>query len=200
LHIVDTALASAAERAGIHLACYPGCAVCCFGPFPITQADAARLRSGLDKFAQSNPIAATAIVQRAVSARERLATGAPSFPGNPATGHLTDDFDEAAFAARFSDLACPVLDPDSGHCLLHESRPIACRLYGLPSRVDGHDLPPCPLCFKRATTDEIETSRAIIDLRSWDPPECETSPSDSLPEDAQRTLVAYALGTRSLHS
>jgi Fe-S-cluster containining protein len=47
IRIVDAALAEAARRAGPWLACRPGCAECCIGPFEITSLDARRLREGL---------------------------------------------------------------------------------------------------------------------------------------------------------
>ncbi|HEY0566332.1 MAG TPA: YkgJ family cysteine cluster protein, partial [Terriglobales bacterium] len=97
---------------------------------------------------------------------------------------LTHSVDEAEFAGRHANLACPALEPDSGSCLLYEHRPIACRTYGPPLRLDGEDLPPCPLCFKRASADEIEHARVEIDTRTLE------APSD-VPEG--RTLIAYAL-------
>ena len=74
-----------------------------------------------------------------------------------------------------------MLDPESGRCLLHEARPIACRLYGLPSRVNGVDLPHCPLCFKRAQPHEIEAARVVIDF-----------PDDDGAIESGRTVIAWA--------
>ncbi len=62
VQIVDAALAEATLKAGAWLACRPGCTDCCIGPFPISAADAARLRQGL---AEIEPVRAAAIVQRA---------------------------------------------------------------------------------------------------------------------------------------
>src|SRR5512146_2180364 len=47
IQIVDAAMAEAARKAGPWLACRPGCAECCIGPFEITTLDAQRLREGL---------------------------------------------------------------------------------------------------------------------------------------------------------
>jgi Fe-S-cluster containining protein len=183
IQIVDDALAEAARLAGEHLACYAGCAVCCFGPFPITVRDAERLRRG---WLHADPAVATEIAQRATAARVQLAD---AFPGDAASGLLNADIDEAAFAAQHENLACPVLDPDSGQCSLYDARPIACRLYGLPTRVDGHDAPHCPLCFRRAAPNEIEAARAII--------ESPASVRDHDEEQA-RTVIAYAIPVLSL--
>jgi Fe-S-cluster containining protein len=59
IQLVDAALAEAVRRAGPWLACRPGCAECCLGPFEISGADAARLREGL------------AVIDPAVAARIR---------------------------------------------------------------------------------------------------------------------------------
>src|ERR1700686_1500125 len=47
VQIVDAALAQTARKSGDWLACRKGCTQCCFGPFPISQLDAVRLRKGL---------------------------------------------------------------------------------------------------------------------------------------------------------
>src|SRR5580704_17105141 len=47
IQIVDAALAEAVRKSGAWLACRPGCCECCMGPFPFSEADAARLRDGL---------------------------------------------------------------------------------------------------------------------------------------------------------
>ena len=51
VQIVDRTMDEATRLAGAHLACHKGCAVCCFGPFPITMADALRLQRGLQELA-----------------------------------------------------------------------------------------------------------------------------------------------------
>lgn len=181
VQIVDAGMQQAVERSGARLACYRGCAVCCFGPFPITLLDARRLQRGLAALEEVDGDAAAAIRERAVAAANKLA---PSFPGDPDTGVLADDVDEATFAAQHANLACPALDPVSGACLLYEHRPIACRTYGPPLRLDGEDLPPCPLCFKGASAHEIDRARVTVETRSLHT-QCDVP--------AERTLIAYAL-------
>lgn len=61
VQIVDAALAEAARRAGRWLACRPGCAECCIGPFEISSLDASRLREGL---ACVDPAVAARILER----------------------------------------------------------------------------------------------------------------------------------------
>jgi Fe-S-cluster containining protein len=71
---------------------------------------------------------------------------------------------EEIFSTTFAHVACPVLDPADGRCELYDVRPISCRTYGPPVRIGDEDLPPCRLCFTRATTADIEAARVEIDL------------------------------------
>ena len=48
IQIVDAVMAEAVRKGGAWIACRPGCTQCCIGVFPISESDAARLRSGLD--------------------------------------------------------------------------------------------------------------------------------------------------------
>jgi Fe-S-cluster containining protein len=180
VQIVDAAMAEANARSGAHLACYPGCAVCCFGPFPITQLDAGRLQRGLLQLETTDPETAREIRERAANAIRQLSH---DFPGNAESGtlHLAPE-EEGAFAAQYSDLACPALSPQSGMCLLYEHRPIACRTYGPPLLLNGEKLPPCPLCFKRASSEEVEDARVSLEI-----------PNESDDVDVPRTLIAFAL-------
>ena len=182
IQIADAAMAEAARRSGEHLACHPGCAVCCFGPFPITQLDAIRLRYGLALLAEADPQCADELRLRAQAAASKLSQ---DFPGDLSTGTVCLTHDEVAdFAAQHADLACPALSPDSGACLLYEHRPIACRTYGPPLTIDGEDIPPCPLCFKHAEEAEIESARVLLNLADC---KAEIEGEDS------RTLIAFAL-------
>lgn len=182
IQIADEAMVEAARRSGAHLACYRGCAVCCFGPFPITRRDAVRLQDGLAHLAQTNPECADEIRARAETAIAKLSK---DFPGDISTGAISLSSDEVAdYAAQHADLVCPALSPDSGACLLYEHRPMPCRTYGPPLTVDGEDIPPCPLCFKHAKEAEIEFARVALDLADYEP---------EMEMDDSRTLIAFAL-------
>lgn len=154
LQIADAQLAEAARLAGAHLHCHAGCAVCCFGPFLITGIDVWRLRLGLEE-------APTAL---AVAIRQRAAAVAAIFEADPLFPLLHEDDDaQQRFIQQHQGVACPALDPDSGHCQLYAHRPLACRTYGPPTVLDGAALPPCPLCFKGATAADVEAARVTID-------------------------------------
>jgi Fe-S-cluster containining protein len=184
--IIDTALASAAERSGPWLACRPGCHQCCIGVFPITPLDAATLREGL---AAAPEDVRRRILTRAHASREALL--ALGFPGNPATGELfTEPSHEDAFDDYANDEVCPVLDPATGTCDLYAHRPVQCRTFGPPARDEEGALAVCELCFVDAPEDEV--ARCEMDL-SWRDLEQDLIAAID-PED-QPTLIAFALRT-----
>jgi Fe-S-cluster containining protein len=153
VQIVDAALASATLRSGSHLVCRPGCTQCCHGAFAISQQDAARLRAGLDLLTQTDIARADGLRARVAASLARLA---PAFPGDPATGILTEgDKAAEAFEEFANDEPCPVLDPTTGTCDLYEHRPILCRTFGPPGCTEDGNLAACELCYTEATTEEI---------------------------------------------
>ncbi len=184
--ILDTALASATERAGDWLACRPGCHQCCVGVFAISQFDAEQLREGL---ALAPAEVAGRIRSRAAQSRARLLE---EFPGDPATGQLfTEPQHEEAFPEFANHEPCPVLDPDTGTCDLYAFRPVQCRTFGPPVRDADDQLTVCELCFVDAPADEV--ARCEMD-QGWRPQE------DALIDVAEKqsglfgpTLVAFAL-------
>jgi Fe-S-cluster containining protein len=154
VQILDAALADAARKSGVWLACRPGCMQCCVGPFAISPLDAARLQEGLRQLGRSDPPRAERIRQRTRASVTRLT---PAFPGDPATGFLFDDADsEAAFAEFADDEVCPALDPHTGTCDLYAWRPMTCRTFGPPVRSGPEQgLAVCELCYHGATDQEI---------------------------------------------
>jgi Fe-S-cluster containining protein len=151
----------AAANAGQWLACRPGCAECCFGPFPITRLDVRRLRIGLSLLGESDPRRALAVRRRAEQAVAVLAEG---FPGDPVTGRLTGEEPTLdRFFERHGSLPCPALDPGTQRCDLYAWRPVSCRTYGPPTRFGDERSPPCRLCFVDASAESIEASRMVPD-------------------------------------
>ncbi len=181
IQIVDAALGSATARSGGHLVCRPGCSQCCHGVFEITGLDAERLRDGLKQVEADDAAKAGRIVGRLEAARAHLL---PFFPGDPASGLLSDDAEQIELFEEWAHAdACPVLDPETQTCDLYAYRPILCRTFGPPIRNDHADpdagLAICELCFTTAT--EEETLAAEMDS-SWRPLE---------PQDAP-TIIAFA--------
>jgi Fe-S-cluster containining protein len=189
VQIMDAALAEAARRAGNWLACQPGCTQCCHGAFAIDALDAERLRAGMEALCAAAPAAAAAIETRA---RQWLAEHLAAFPGDPATGLLgQSDEDQARFEDFANDAACPALNPATGLCDVYAWRPMTCRVFGPPVRmnvrtVEGDSLGCCELCFVGATEAEIAACEMPI------PHELE---SRLLAETGQsgETVVAFAL-------
>jgi Fe-S-cluster containining protein len=167
LQIVDTAFADSARRSGEHLVCRPGCTQCCHGAFAINPLDALRLRTALAQLAVTEPEQATAIEERA---RHYLAEFGPSFPGDQATGILSESNEaQDAFEDFANDAPCPVLNPNTGLCDLYAARPMTCRVFGPPVRVQSEPAEAseegfaiCELCFTNATEEEIAAAEMIV--------------------------------------
>jgi Fe-S-cluster containining protein len=184
IQIMAASWSDAARRAGSHLACGPGCTQCCHGPFRINALDVARLRDGMEQLRSTQPALAAAIERRAQS---WIDTYAADFPGDPATGALSD-CQEAE--ERFQDLAddapCSALDPATGRCCVYAWRPMTCRVFGPPVRQESGALGCCELCFTAAETEEIEACEMFV------PHDLESTIVAEM-ADASETVVAYAL-------
>src|SRR5215467_8127103 len=192
VQIVDAALAEAACKSGEWLACRKGCTQCCYGPFPISQLDAARLREGMRELEATDPVRAARVRDRA---RESVVRLAPNFPGDSATGILAQDEEaEARFADFADDEPCPALDPATGMCDLYAFRPMTCRTFGPPVRSGPEGgLGVCELCYHGASDKEI----AACEMKP-DPDGLE----ETLVEEAEQsagvrgnTIVAFVLGS-----
>jgi Fe-S-cluster containining protein len=146
VHIVDAAMAEAVRKSGAWLACKPGCTPCCMGPFPIAEADAARLREGLRELERQDRDRAAKVRERAAQWLER------------------DDVE---------DEACPALDPASGLCDLYEARPITCRVFGPAVRSGGDAVGACELCYVGASDEEI--AACAVEIKPWAEDEEETT-------------------------
>ena len=189
VQIVDAAVADAARRSGAWLLCGPGCTQCCIGVFPISQLDAARLREGLALLTASDPERAAAVRQRAEASVARLSD---EFPGDPEIGAL--DESRAEMLEDFAnDEPCPALDPATGLCDVYSARPMTCRVFGPPLRVEG-GLGVCELCFRGATEEEIAGCEVHLDCESLE--ESVSAEAERVSGRGGDTLVAWALLAR----
>ncbi len=136
VQIVDAALAEAVRKGGAWIACKPGCADCCLGPFPITQLDAQRLREGLAQLREADPDCAARVVERAL-----MAVSAQECEHDP----------------------CPALDPEFGTCDLYAARPLTCRTFGPALRWNSEAIGVCELCFTGASDEEIAACAVTLD-------------------------------------
>jgi len=158
VQIVDAALADVARRAGERLVCRLGCTQCCYGAFAISALDVLRLRAGMEALRHEEPDLAAEIERRA---RNWIAVHGVEFPGDVATGLLGESEEERERFEEFAnEEACPALDPASGRCDVYAWRPMTCRVFGPPIRMDagmghGEALGHCELCFAGASEQEI---------------------------------------------
>lgn len=185
VQIMDAALAAAAERAGSWLACKPGCTQCCHGAFAINALDAARLCAGMIELRAADPARAEAIEDRA---RAWIAEHGRDFPGDLPTGLLgTSEEEQALFEEFANDTACPALNPATGLCDVYAWRPMTCRVFGPPTRMEeGQALGCCELCFVGASEQEIAACEMPV---PWELEQQLTAQT----EDTGETVVAFAL-------
>jgi len=182
VQIMDAALADAATRAGAWLVCKPGCTQCCHGAFAINALDVARLQTALHA---ADPETAQALRARAQS---WIAASGADFPGDPQTGVLfTSEESQALFDDFANDAPCPALNPETGLCDVYEGRPMTCRVFGPPTRLEENGaLGCCELCFVGASEAEITACEMPV------PHELEEQLLAEIGDTAE-TTVAFAL-------
>lgn len=189
VQIMDASLAVAARQAGEWLVCRLGCTQCCYGVFAINPLDALRLSAGMDALRSSEPALAAEVERRA---RAWIAEYGADFPGDVETGLLGEsDAERERFEEFANEAACPALDPATGRCDVYAWRPMTCRVFGPPVRMDagtevGVALGHCELCFAGASRSEIAACEMPV------PHELEAELLDELPSKGE-TIVAFAL-------
>ena len=189
VRIVDAALADAALRSGEWLVCRLGCTQCCYGAFSISALDALRLRAGMKILRATEPALAAEIERRA---QGWIAEHGADFPGDLAAGLLGESEEERERFEEFANEApCPALDPATGRCDVYPWRPMTCRVFGPPIRMDGgmgegDALGHCELCFAGASEYEVAACELPV------PHELEAELLDEIGARGE-TVVAFAL-------
>jgi Fe-S-cluster containining protein len=149
--------------------------------------DAGRLGTGLEVLKAEKPALAAEIVRRA---QAWIAEYGVEFPGDPKTGLIGDSEQERERFEEFAnDAACPALNPETGCCDVYAWRPMTCRVFGPPVRMEQDEesgLGCCELCFAGANDDEI----AACEMRV--PHEEESRLLDEMGVRGE-TVVAFAL-------
>lgn len=110
------------------VSCKRGCTDCChalFGLFPI---EAAYLR---DRFAKLDPAVQQEVLKRADQAEKQLTRFQTMMSEAQA-----DDAEVQPYALARERIRCPLLN-DQGDCVLYSYRPVTCRIYGIPTTVQG---------------------------------------------------------------
>jgi Fe-S-cluster containining protein len=143
----------------------------------------------MEALRKSEPLVAAEIERRA---RAWVAENEAEFPGDPRTGLLGEsDANRERFEEFANEAACPALDPATGRCELYAWRPMTCRVFGPPIRMEacaaeGEALGHCELCFAGASTAEV----AACEMRI--PHDFEARLLDEVPLRGE-TVVAFAL-------
>ncbi|MDH3453702.1 MAG: YkgJ family cysteine cluster protein [Desulfuromonadales bacterium] len=134
LNEVDAWFTSCLQVGGSTLACRGGCSACCRALFDITLLDAWLLK---EAFANLPADVQAQVVARCQPRRSELLDRWPEL-SNP---YLLNGLPEAEwlFMPEEDLTPCPLLD-EQGYCLVYMSRPLTCRLHGLPNiDVSGED-------------------------------------------------------------
>jgi len=142
--------------------CSKGCRDCCLGLFDVSLVDGDLLREGL---AAVEPAVRDDIRSRAAAVLARLREIYPDL-GDTLDGWDPDDVDDLCDA--LGDVECPVLGP-AGECRLYASRPMTCRMSGVPIvDVSGETVYPegCAKCLlKPAETPRLDCASLRRDER-----------------------------------
>lgn len=114
------------------VACHEGCSDCCHALFDLPLIEAVYLRY---KFAAAFPIGAerSAILERAGQSDRQI----HKIKRNAFAASQKGTGNDAILAAIGKERSrCPLLD-ENDRCALYESRPVTCRVYGIPTAIGG---------------------------------------------------------------
>lgn len=113
--------------AGDQISCKQGCSACCRGLFDITLLDACLLRDGFMRLSFQQQL-------NVVGKSEQRITSVRTFWPDFEAPFLLNCYPEEQWDQAMPDddeTPCPLLD-EQGNCLLYDSRPMTCRLHGVP--------------------------------------------------------------------
>lgn len=114
------------------VACKEGCSDCCHALFDLSLAEAMYLNRAFNRAFGHGP-ERSAILSRAAEIDRRLTRLKRDLFRAEKDGESPQAI--LARAAQVK-LPCPLLDDDQ-RCLLYESRPVTCRIYGVPTAIGG---------------------------------------------------------------
>lgn len=123
---VDAWFSGCLEAGGTALSCRGGCSACCRGLFDITLLDAVLLKNAFAALIASTQ---EEVLQKCSLRLAELQQRWPTLQPPYLLNNLPDD--------QWTDMPddetpCPLLDTQ-GRCLVYASRPLTCRLHGLPN-------------------------------------------------------------------
>lgn len=124
---VDSWFAHCSLVAGDQISCQRGCSACCRGLFDITLLDACLLQDGFKQLGVAEKQSISVLAQQGIEAIHPIW---PDF-GQP---YLLNSYPEEEWELVMpeeDETPCPLLGKD-GLCLVYDSRPMTCRLNGIP--------------------------------------------------------------------
>ena len=116
-----------AEEYGSCIKCDLHCSDCCHAVFGLFLIEAAYLREHFEQMKDTAMQEALARCERADRDMERIQKMLEAFEDDPQMRHYT---------LAKERVRCPLLD-NQDECVLYHRRPITCRLYGIPTRIQG---------------------------------------------------------------
>ena len=129
-YLVDEAEAAfhrVALEHGSCIKCDLHCSDCCHAVFGLFLIEAAYLREHFEQMKDKAMQEALDRCERADKEMEKLQKMLETFADDPQMQHYT---------LAKERVRCPLLD-DQDECVLYHRRPITCRLYGIPTRIQG---------------------------------------------------------------
>lgn len=127
LNEVDTWFRRCSLAAGEQIACQRGCSACCRGLFDITLLDAFLVKDGFDRLPQTVRGHSHRLARRRLnSVQHRWPAFAAPFLLN---AYPEEEWD--AVMPEDDETPCSLLG-DDGYCMIYDSRPMTCRLHGIP--------------------------------------------------------------------
>lgn len=124
---VDAIFSTMTERYPQCVTCHPACSDCCHALFDLSLVEAMYLNKAFNKKFEYGR-ERSQVLERASEQDRHLAKLKRELFRAEKNGEQADKIMNMAASAR---MRCPLLD-EQDHCLLYESRPITCRLYGIP--------------------------------------------------------------------
>jgi len=107
--------------------CEPHCADCCHAVFGLFLIEAVFLKQDFDKLGEKEKVAA---INRADEAKRELDVLERTLKT------FEDDPQMQAYSMAKAKIRCPLL-ADNNECILYPYRPMTCRVYGIPTMIQG---------------------------------------------------------------
>ena len=107
--------------------CEPHCADCCHAVFGLFLIEAVFLKHDFDRLPEEDRLAALRRADEADKELKVLERTLKEFEGDPQM---------SSYAMGKARIRCPLLSDDN-ECILYPHRPITCRVYGIPTMIQG---------------------------------------------------------------